>query len=50
VGRPGDDYQLQIGIKKLTVNQPVGPDSFTLNQPPGTDLVDVGKEAQEQQP
>lgn len=50
VGRPGDDYQLQIGIKKLTVNQPVGSGSFTLSQPPGTDLVDVGKEAQEQQP
>jgi outer membrane lipoprotein-sorting protein len=48
IGRPGDDYQLAIGIKKLTVNQPVGPDSFTLKQPPGTELVDVSKEAKEQ--
>lgn len=50
LGRPGDDYQLQIAIKKLTVNQPVGPDSFTLEQPPGTELVDLGKEAEAQRP
>jgi outer membrane lipoprotein-sorting protein len=48
--RPGDDYQLQIGIKKLTVNEPVGADRFVLVQPPGTELVDVGKESEEPQP
>ena len=50
LARPGDDYQLAIGIKKLTVNQPVGPDSFTLKQPPGTELVDLAEEAKEQKP
>ncbi len=50
LARPGDDYQLQIGIKKLAVNQPVPADSFTLQQPAGTELVDVGKEAKEPQP
>lgn len=50
LARPGDDYQLAIGIKKLTVNQPVGPDSFTLKQPPGTELVDLAQEAKEQKP
>jgi outer membrane lipoprotein-sorting protein len=48
--RPGDDYQLQIGVKKLTVNEPVSADRFVLAQPPGTELVDVGKDTQEPQP
>jgi outer membrane lipoprotein-sorting protein len=43
VTRPGDDYQLQITIKKLTVNEPIAPDRFALPQPPGTDLVNVGE-------
>jgi outer membrane lipoprotein-sorting protein len=43
VTRPGDDYQLQITIKKLTVNESVAADSFLLTRPAGTDLVDVGK-------
>ncbi len=43
VTRPGDDYQLQITIKKLTVNEPIAPDRFSLPQPPGTDLVNVGE-------
>lgn len=48
--RPSDDYQLQIGIKKLTVNEPVSADRFILQQPPGTELMDVGKDTQEQKP
>jgi hypothetical protein len=43
VTRPNDDYQLQITIKKLTVNEPIAPDRFALPQPPGTDLVHVGE-------
>ncbi len=43
--RPGDDYQLQITIKKLTVNEPIAADRFLLPQPPGTDLVNVGDNA-----
>ena len=45
ISRPGDDYQLQIVIKKLTVNEPVGADRFILAQPPGTELLRVGEEA-----
>lgn len=41
VSRPGDDYRLQIIIKKLTLNEPVAPDRFVLAQPPGTELVRV---------
>ncbi len=48
--RPADDYQLQIGVKKLTVNEPVSADRFVLQQPPGTELVDVGKDTQEPRP
>jgi outer membrane lipoprotein-sorting protein len=43
VARPSDDYQLQITIKKLTVNESIAPDRFSLPQPPGTDLVNVGE-------
>ena len=43
VTRPGDDYQLQITIKKITVNEPIAPDRFSLPQQPGTDLVNVGE-------
>jgi outer membrane lipoprotein-sorting protein len=46
VSRPGDDYQLQISIKKLTLNEPVAPDRFALPQPPGTKLVHVGDESE----
>jgi outer membrane lipoprotein-sorting protein len=44
VSRPGDDYQLQITIKKLKLNEPIAPDGFILAQPPGTELVRVGEE------
>lgn len=44
VTRPGDDYQLQIEIKKLTVNEPTKPEQFILAQPPGTDLVHAEQE------
>jgi outer membrane lipoprotein-sorting protein len=43
VTRPNDDYQLQITIKKLTVNEPIAADRFSLPQPPGTDLVRVAE-------
>jgi outer membrane lipoprotein-sorting protein len=43
VTRPSDDYQLQITLKKLTVNEPIAADRFALPQPPGTDLVNLGE-------
>jgi outer membrane lipoprotein-sorting protein len=49
VTRPSDDYQLQITIKKLTVNEPVAPDRFSLPQPPGTDLVHVSEDTGDDQ-
>jgi hypothetical protein len=43
VTRPSDDYQLQITLKKLTVNEPIASDRFSLPQPSGTDLVNLGE-------
>jgi outer membrane lipoprotein-sorting protein len=43
VTRPSDDYQLQITLKKLTVNEPIAAERFSLPQPPGTDLVNLGE-------
>jgi outer membrane lipoprotein-sorting protein len=40
--RPDSDYQLEIGIKKATFNEPISADRFILEQPPGTELVNAG--------
>jgi hypothetical protein len=47
--RPGEDYGLDITIKKLTPNQPIAADKFELQQPPGTELVHVGEQNEEPQ-
>lgn len=39
LNRPHDDYQLDIRVKKITLNEEISPDRFKLDQPPGTDLV-----------
>ncbi|MGH9682771.1 MAG: hypothetical protein ACRD4S_04065 [Candidatus Acidiferrales bacterium] len=44
LSRPADDYQLQINITKLSVNEPIAADRFVLKQPPGTELVRVGQD------
>lgn len=43
VRRPHDDYQLEIKVMKLALNEPLSADRFRLVQPAGTDLVEVGK-------
>jgi hypothetical protein len=50
INRPASAYQLQIGIVKLTLNQPISPDHFVLQQPAGTQLVQVGQESSEARP
>jgi hypothetical protein len=50
INRPESDYKLQIGIVKVTLDQPITPDHFVLQQPPGTQLVQVGQEASEARP
>ncbi|MBI3404763.1 MAG: hypothetical protein HY046_04835 [Acidobacteria bacterium] len=44
VGRPLDDYRLEIRITRLTLNESIAPERFQLAQPPGAELVRVGEE------
>jgi outer membrane lipoprotein-sorting protein len=44
IERPHDDYQLELAITKLMLNQEIPPDRFALEQPAGTELVNVGEE------
>ena len=41
--RPHDDYQVEVKILKLTLNEAISADRFNLPQPPGTDLVTVSE-------
>lgn len=47
--RQEDNYELQIGVKKLAVNEQITADRFLLKQPPGTEIVKVGDDAKEPQ-
>jgi outer membrane lipoprotein-sorting protein len=49
ISRPSDDYQLQIEVKKLTVDEPIAADRFVLKQPPGTKLIHPDEDAKEPQ-
>ncbi|MFI5058751.1 MAG: hypothetical protein ACHQLQ_11245 [Candidatus Acidiferrales bacterium] len=44
IERPHDDYQLELAITKLMLNQEIPPDRFMLEQPAGTELVNLGEE------
>ena len=46
LSRPADEYQLEIRITQLTLNQPIPASRFELAQPPGTELVQLGEEKQ----
>jgi outer membrane lipoprotein-sorting protein len=50
ISRPGDDYTLEITIKKITLNEAITADRFVLQQPPGSELVHVGEDAEEPRP
>jgi hypothetical protein len=45
--RPENDYRLDIGVTKLTLNETITPDRFVLKQPPGTQLERVGESTPE---
>jgi outer membrane lipoprotein-sorting protein len=49
ISRPGEDYKLDIAVKKLTVNEKVESDRFVLKQPEGSDLVRVGEDTKSSQ-
>jgi outer membrane lipoprotein-sorting protein len=43
LNRPHDNYQLEIRITKLTLNEPIAADRFQLAQPAGTELIQLGE-------
>jgi outer membrane lipoprotein-sorting protein len=44
IDRPHDDYQLDLQITKLALNQTMPPDRFQLERPAGSELVNVGQD------
>jgi outer membrane lipoprotein-sorting protein len=47
IKRPQDDYQLEVRITQLAVNENIGAERFKLEQPPGTERVRVGEEGKQ---
>ncbi len=45
LARPASNYELQIAIQKLTLDEPIDAGHFVLEQPPGTKLVREGEDA-----
>jgi outer membrane lipoprotein-sorting protein len=43
LNRPHDNYQLEIRITKLTLNEPISADRFQLAQPAGAELIQLGE-------
>jgi outer membrane lipoprotein-sorting protein len=41
IKRPQEEYDIQLIMVKLTVNQPITEEQFALQQPPGSQLVDL---------
>ncbi|HWQ03411.1 MAG TPA: hypothetical protein VNL38_02930 [Candidatus Nitrosotenuis sp.] len=50
VARPHDDYQLEIRIHKLTLNEEISAERFRLEQPAGSELVNVNEKQGTPQP
>jgi outer membrane lipoprotein-sorting protein len=43
IERPQEEYKIQLGLVKLTLNQPLTDQQFTLAQPPNVQTVDLDK-------
>jgi outer membrane lipoprotein-sorting protein len=50
LNRPHDDYQLDIRVKKITLNEEISLDRFKLDQPSGTELVRLDETGSGSQP
>jgi outer membrane lipoprotein-sorting protein len=44
IDRPRDDYQIDLRITKLTLNDDLPEDRFRLAQPPNAEVIHVGQE------
>jgi outer membrane lipoprotein-sorting protein len=50
IDRPHDDYQLNLEVTKITLNEQISAERFTLEQPAGAELVRVNESADDKQP
>jgi len=50
IDRPHDDYQLNLQVTKITLNEQLSTDRFHLEQPAGSELVHVNENGDEKQP
>jgi len=50
IDRPHDDYQLNLQVTKISLNEPISAERFKLEQPAGEDLVRVNENADGKQP
>jgi outer membrane lipoprotein-sorting protein len=50
IDRTRDEYQLNISVKKIVLNEPLQADRFTLAPPAGVEVVHVGDESKGQTP
>jgi outer membrane lipoprotein-sorting protein len=50
ISRPHDDYQLDLQVTKITLNEEIPADRFKLEQPEGSELVQVGDATENKQP
>ena len=50
IDRPHDDYQLNLQVTKISLNEVVPADRFKLEQPAGSELVHVGDATENKQP
>jgi outer membrane lipoprotein-sorting protein len=50
IDRPHDDYQLDLQVTKITLNEEIPAERFKLEQPPGAEVVQVGDATENKQP
>ena len=50
IERPHDDYQLDLRVTKVIMNEEIPAERFKLQQPAGAELVPVGKASESKQP
>jgi outer membrane lipoprotein-sorting protein len=43
IWRPADEYQITIGVVKLTLNEPLTDEQFALAEPPGAEVVHLDR-------
>jgi len=50
IDRTRDEYQLNMSVKKIALNEPLAADRFLLEPPQGAEIVHVGEGSEDQKP